>query len=231
MLELHHPYPTPDEFFDVAPEGEFKWGRPELHDPCADETPSYCDDCDDWHHGYQYTMEMGRRADGTRWLDVISIDEEGDSDCLSSWDEREGDDEDAWLECMNDLDTKYYFRQCAKYWLWAAEHGKDPRNYCLREIKTKNEWFRFCIQGAQDDIRYLLMGFVDQVVAEYKGCEITIYREDNEKDEYPHWNYSFSWTKTKEGEELSPFVSDDYSAKDEYDALHAATVLINKYCR
>jgi len=215
---LKHPVPTVDAFFDTAPEGDFKWEAPDYCDP-GDVRPSYCDDCESWH-GYHYTNEMGRK-DGKRYVTTFDIDNDGDKDVCSCWEDGFGEQD--WECVMDDMDTNHVFRQQAEYDLWCAETGKDPLdNWMFRTIKTKHDWFRRCIASAQSHMKYLLMGHEGHV-ATYKGAEIEI-----EKDED---GCSVRVMKAKPGKELDPFVSDWYTAKDGYDALQHACTLVNKYCR
>jgi hypothetical protein len=136
-----------EDFFDSAPEGDFKWEEDDPGDP----TPYYCDDCKTWHIAYYNTI-IGRE-NGNRYIDLMEGDSSGNWDIYIAW--QEGEDPTDLLDFyirLHDL----HFERWASYWLWCAEEQHDPLQELLeKKDNTTREFFEFCIKSAMDFIKYL----------------------------------------------------------------------------
>ena len=140
-------------FFDIAPEGDFEWDDLEAGDwhiyACGES------DCPRGWHKVAYGLNMGRKDD-KRFVELWSVDEDGNWEFDMAYDEREGDtpESGAWEELQGYLSGQSwdYFQGWAKYWLHVARTGDDSvEDYFKPEdVSVEN-----AIKAAEDDIKYL----------------------------------------------------------------------------
>lgn len=143
--------PTFEEFWAElnTPEGDFEW-RP---DEAGDWTPYYCDDCDTWHKTAE-AIDIGRK-EGKRFVEIRTVDQDGDWDYDTSYEEGEGIE--AWA-CIYDLhlgqgSLDEHFRGWAEYHLWCMKHpGKDP---CEDFFKDNDKSPASHLKAAEDYAIYL----------------------------------------------------------------------------
>jgi len=147
-----------DEFFDVCDDGDFEWEDGEA----GDWTPYCCGekDCPVQWHQTANCINMGRE-NGKHWVEVSTVDQDGDWDISDSYDEREGDSIETWQWLSKQLacDIHEHFKGWALYWLDAAETGKDPLEAAMITPNNSHDalpnWTDFCIKSAEDMIKYL----------------------------------------------------------------------------
>lgn len=110
---------SPDDLFTYAPEGDFKW------DDCeAGDWHIYCcgdKDCPVGWHKVAYSTVMGRK-DGKRFVEIHSVDEDGNWDFDYGWEDGEDFFEIAVTIAMQSAE---YFYGWAQYWLECAEQNCD----------------------------------------------------------------------------------------------------------
>ena len=141
--------------FKNAPKGEFTWEQDE-----AGDWDAFHDDRSEGH-GWEKTasaMNMGRREDGTEWIEISTVDQDGNWDFdyeFTREDAENNPDFACWLcdACYHDD----FFRGWAEYWLWCAEHGEDPLDQALSTAPElgSEEWVDFCLQAAEENLNYL----------------------------------------------------------------------------
>lgn len=148
-------YATLEDVVKYMPEGDFEWiGEGGDNDVfCCGEG-----DCQQqWHESWQ--REEFRRVNGKLQIDIFTGDMSGDDDISCSW--WEGDDfqasgvaEALGPESMND-----HFKGWARYWLDAAETGKDPCDQMMMRVHLRPGFnhIDFCLDAAADNIKYLRM--------------------------------------------------------------------------
>lgn len=146
---------TIDEFFENCPDGDFKYESDEAgdwHVYCCGEK-----DCEQQWHLVAYAENIGRE-NGKRYVELMTVDSDGDWDYTSGYDERENDKETDWYFFAKEIanQTDEFFQGWAEYWLDSAITGKDPCNQILGPIKEN--WTEFCIEAARDNLEYLKMG-------------------------------------------------------------------------
>jgi hypothetical protein len=143
--------PSFEEWFEsAAPKGGrgFEWKSPEAGD---------------WHVSDKsliaYAVDMGRRPDGTRWVEVSSVDASGNWDTEGGYDEQdllgatEEEKAQAWDELYRyDLSEWAnfwrFFAGWADYWLDAAEDGKDPCKQALVPLTVD-----LCLDWAEENLK------------------------------------------------------------------------------
>ena len=144
--------PAVDIYFSDLPDGDFEWNDSEAGDwhvyNCGES------DCPIKWHKVAYTLDMGRK-DGKRFVEANSVDEDGNWDSYSAYDEREGDGVAEWesfyrenISCI----THDYFTGWAQYWLDCAETGEDPLNQYLGDSQP-DDWVEFCVSSAEDLVK------------------------------------------------------------------------------
>jgi hypothetical protein len=141
------------DMFNHAPEGDFEWKQEEAGDwhvyHCGEK------DCPVGWHTIAYATDMGRK-DGKCWVELRSVDSDGNWDFDTGYDEREGDTSDSWHWIGQTLadQSDEFFKGWALYWIDAARTGKDPCNPTPGDIPDE-EWFDFCLNGAEDNLKYI----------------------------------------------------------------------------
>jgi len=144
-----------DEFFSCAPdEGDFEWdstGIGEWHVYACGEG-----DCPVGWHKQAFSYDIGR-VDGKRYIRYSSCDEDGNWDCADEWNEKNGDNPEAWerfyRECFAS-ESFDYLRGWAEYCLDCAETGEDPLGQYIGKDRPEN-WAEFCVNTTENLIKYL----------------------------------------------------------------------------
>lgn len=159
-MEIPEPLvPSIDEYFSWAPEGAFSYDDTEAGDwhvySCGDS------DCPVGWHLVAYATDIGRTEDGKRYVEIRDVDEDGNWDFVSAYDEREGDGPSEWHNFAREeaINTNEYFRGWAQYWVNCADTGTDPCNQALFSAPSPSdpEWIDFCLDAAADNMRYYTM--------------------------------------------------------------------------
>ena len=140
-----------DEYFEYMPDGDFHY-----ENEAGDWHVYLCDekDCPAQWHRIAYYEFIGRK-DGKRYIELYSVDSDGNHDFDNSYDEREenpGDWQDISRQLANQSDD--FFLGWAKYWVDAAITGKDP---CEDLLRNPDNWVDECIKSAKEDIKYFKM--------------------------------------------------------------------------
>jgi hypothetical protein len=139
----------------VPEEEDFTWNG-----EAGDWTPYYCDDCDTWHKTASY--ENIGRTNGKLWIECMSVDECGDHEIDTRWEEGEdpAHSELEWYIGAYSLDQ--YFVQWAQYHLWCVEQSIaeqkpiDPLEEIM-ELCDLDTWVCQHIDGAISHMNYRFM--------------------------------------------------------------------------
>lgn len=116
---------TPKEWladvFASTPEGDFEWRQT----VAEDWQPWNCDDdeCPVKWHKVSYAMSIGCK-EGKHWIEIESIDEDGNWDLEAYWDETQGFEDVKDIMSYQDLDA--YTQAWKDYYKYVAETGDDP---------------------------------------------------------------------------------------------------------
>lgn len=152
--------PTLDSLFgDHTPAGEFTWKSGEA----GDWYPEYDSDTKTWTK-IAYAINIGRRKNNARWIEVMSCDADGNWDCLYGYDEEtDGEFASTAHEFIFALGGQEdYFKAWAEYWLDCVETQQDPLGQCFQPDYTKmiesNTWTELCLNAAKINISSLTGG-------------------------------------------------------------------------
>lgn len=171
LLELHKrledaptvPLPSWDEckkfwkdIFDMAPEGDFEWKDGDASDP----VPYRCCDGEDGCSGWDSSMTSVDiwRKNGKEYMAVYNGDRDGNWDIDHHFESPEDIDFPYYLKSEH---THEYFRAWAEYWLYCAEYNVDPLDGAYFSWadkvtrKVRDKWAEFCLDAAEQDIKYL----------------------------------------------------------------------------
>ena len=141
---------TLGDLFEHAPQVEFTWEDTEA----GDWIPWMCDDEDcpmNWHKK-GYSLNMGRKQDGRRWIERRSVDEDSDWDTVGYWEE--GEDPDHLKTILFEIQHEHteYFLNWTRYWLFCAETNTDE----LKEVwPPKPVPVEKYLEYAEDNIRFI----------------------------------------------------------------------------
>jgi len=147
------------QVFNNAPDGKFKWDDVEA----GDWTPWCCGDKDcpiQWHQTAQ-AINYGRDDEG-EYIEIMTVDQDGNWEFDNEFREDYLDNPDLAYYISQEATSYNHFKALADYWIDCACTHKDPlkSSFDSPEEHDKNpnkDWVDFCLDGAEQDIRYLKM--------------------------------------------------------------------------
>lgn len=138
-----------DSLFEIVPEGDFRWDDNEAgdwHVYCCGEK-----DCPVQWHKVAYSTDYGRK-DGKRFVELRSVDEDGNWDYDGGF--NEGDlgphDIEDTLRTLQMQSTEYFYGWF-QYWAEAARTGEDILGECTKDNPTPEDFLEY----AKDNLKYL----------------------------------------------------------------------------
>jgi len=135
-----------EDYFDTAPEGDFKWDT-----DGGDWHVWNCEgkDCETQWHKACYALNIGRR-NGKRYLEYVECDTDGNWYNQGYWEDGYGKEELNELLCELEGESRHYFAGWTRYYVDCFYTGKDVLNEGMKP-HTREQW----LEAAEDMAKYL----------------------------------------------------------------------------